>query len=464
MSEQSKDAPRELPKSIGKYEVLRHLAWGGMAEVLLARISGADGFSREVVIKRILPQHSENAEFVRMFRDEARITAQLTHGNIVQVIEFGEDAGSHYLVLEYVRGTSLSALLSALRSRAERLSMTEVAHIACELGRALDYAHRKRGSDGAPLMIVHRDVSPSNALVSHEGEVKLVDFGVARARARLSPTAHGVGTVKGKLSYLAPEMLDGRVDSRSDLFALGLVVHEMLTGRQLFSGGNEAEVIYRVMSAPIPAPSMLAPEVPPEVDAIVSKLLMRDPEARPARAAEVVEALTPLTSSKGQGAAELLASRLEQLGLSVTGVGPGLQSTPSGASAPPRVLVVDQSRTMRAIIRKMIESSYRVVEATSGEEALAIARDTRPDAVICQAVLPGQSGTTLCQALRGDPSLRDLPFVLPASDPHPAMVLEARRMGVADVLPKKVDRQKLLGVLEALLPAERGARGPERGR
>jgi serine/threonine protein kinase len=430
MSEQTRDAPRELPKSIGKYEVLRHLAWGGMAEVLLARISGADGFSREVVIKRILPQHSENAEFVRMFRDEARITAQLTHGNIVQVIEFGEDAGSHYLVLEYVRGTSLSALLSALRARGERLGVSEVAHIACELGRALDYAHRKRGSDGAPLMIVHRDVSPSNALVSHEGEVKLVDFGVARARARLSPTAHGVGTVKGKLSYLAPEMLDGRVDSRSDLFALGLVVHEMLTGRQLFSGGNEAE-------------------------AIVSKLLMRDPEARPTRAAEVVEALTPLVSSKGQGASERLAARLEELGLTVTGGAPSLQHTPSGAKAPPRVLVVDQSRTMRAIIRKMIESLYRVVEATSGEEALAIARDTRPDAVICQAVLPGQSGTTLCQVLRADPNLSGLPFVLLASDPHPSMVLEARRMGVADVLPKKVERHKLIAVLEALLPSER---------
>jgi serine/threonine protein kinase len=452
MSDPKESGQRELPKSIGKYEVLRHLAWGGMAEVLLARVSGADGFSREVVIKRILPQHSENAEFVRMFRDEARITAQLTHGNIVQVIEFGEDAGSHYLVLEYVRGASLAALLSSLRARGERLGVAEVAHVGCELARALDYAHRKRGSDGAPLMIVHRDVSPSNVLVSHEGEVKLVDFGVARARARLSPTAHGVGTVKGKLSYLAPEMLDGRVDARSDLFAMGLVLHEMLTGRQLFSGANEAEVIYRVMSAPIPAPSMLAPGLPPEVDAIVAKLLMRDPNARPARASEVVEALTPVVSTKGQPASERLAQRLEELGLSVVGGAPATQGTPSGAPSLPRVLVVDQSRTMRAILRKMIEPLYRVVEATSGEEAIAIAHDTPPDAVVCQAVLPGQSGTTLCQTLRAAPALKGLPFVLLASDPHPAMVLEARRMGVADVLPKQVERHKLLGVLEALVP------------
>src|SRR5258706_5643741 len=182
----------DFPKRIGKYEIVRRLASGGMAEVLLARVDGADGFSREVVIKRVLPQHHGNSAFLTMFRDEARITSQLYHGNIVQVVEFGEQDGQHYLVLEYVNGPSLGTALEALKKAARRLSIAEVAHVMIEVARALDYAHRKRGADGATLLVVHRDVSPSNVLLSMEGEVKLVDFGIARARARLTPTMAGV--------------------------------------------------------------------------------------------------------------------------------------------------------------------------------------------------------------------------------------------------------------------------------
>lgn len=441
----------ELPKTIGKYEIVRHLAWGGMAEVLLARFGGADGFSRHVVIKRILPQHSENASFVQMFRDEARITAQLLHGNIVQVLEFGSEGGNHHLVLEYVPGVSLGALLSALRAQGRRLSVAETAYITSEVARALDYAHRKRGADGAPLMIVHRDVSPSNILLSNEGEVKLVDFGIARARARLTPTAHGVGTIKGKLSYLAPESLDGRAEARSDLFALGLVAYEMLTSRPPFSGSNEAEVLYRVMAAEIAPPSLVAPEVPPSFDRLIGKLLNRDIEARPARGLEIVEELAPIASSASRPAVELLAATLASLGLARREGDSDVP--PSRVVEPPRpILIVDQSRTMRAILRSRLAPSLRVVEAASGEEALVLLRDEVPGVVVCQAVLPGQSGIELCRTARREPGLSNVPFLLLASDPGPELRRDAKAAGIEKVLDKSVDAETLRAAVLELLP------------
>ncbi|MBK8999282.1 MAG: protein kinase [Myxococcales bacterium] len=436
---------QEPPKQIGKYEILRRLAYGGMAEVLLGRVSGADGFSREVVIKRVLPQHSENGAFIAMFRDEARITAQLYHGNIVQVIDFDEHEGQHFLVLEYVNGPSLGALLGALRQRNLRLTIAEAAYITSEVARALDYAHRKRGADGGPLMVVHRDVSPSNILISHEGEVKLVDFGIARARARLTPTAHGVGVVKGKLSYLAPEALDGRVEPRSDLFALGVVAYEMLTGRQLFTGTSEAEVIYKVMAAEIPAPSLVSPDVPPEVDQIVVRLLNREISGRPARGLEVVEALGAASMSASRPAMETLAATLSSLQR------PASPESAAETTERRRVLVVDQSRTMRALVRTLIGSTYHVIEAASAEEAQTLADDQPPDAVVCQAHLPGQSGVRLCEAMRGRPGLARLPFVLLASDPSPELEREAAAAGVAKVLPKRLEGKLLLDALGEVL-------------
>lgn len=442
---------QELPNTIGKYEVVKRLAYGGMAEVLLGRISGADGFSRNVVIKRILPQHSENSAFIAMFRDEARITSQLFHGNIGQVIEFGEQNGQHYLVLEYVHGPSLAVILSALKRASRLLSFPESAYITVEVARALDYAHRKRGRDGAPLMVVHRDVSPSNILISLEGEVKLVDFGIARARARLTPTAHGAGVVKGKLSYLAPEALDGRADARADLFALGVVAHEMLTGRPLFSGASEAEVIYRVMAAEIPAPRMVNPDVPPAFDEIVRRLLDREPEKRPARGLEVAEALGPIALSASTPAMELLAGTLVSLKLADPEPGATRAPVPGADEAERRrILVVDQSRTMRALLKTFLKADYHVVDASSGEEALALLGDEVPAAVICQAHLPERTGISLCELMRRTPALAQVPFVLLATDPSPELESEAARAGVSRVLSKKLDPELLRGALAKL--------------
>jgi len=439
----------ELPRTIGKYEIVRRLAYGGMAEVLLGRISGADGFVRHVVVKRVLPQHSENSSFIAMFRDEARITAQLFHGNIGQVIEFGEQDGQHYLVLEYVHGPSLSTVLAALKKAGRRLSYAESAYITVETARALDYAHRKRGKDGAPLMVVHRDVSPSNILLSLEGEVKLVDFGIARARARITPTAHGAGVVKGKLSYLSPEALDGRADARADLFALGVVAHEMLTGKQLFSGSSEAEVIYKVMAGDIPRPSTVVEDVPPAFDDIVMRLLEREPDKRPARGLEVAEALGPIATSATTPAMESLAATLVSLDLAAPE--PGATRAASTGARLRRVLVVDQSRTVRALVRNMLREDYHVVDASTAEEALALVHDTTPAAVVCQALLPGRSGADLCREMRHNSALASTPFVLLASDPSPELAAEATRSGVTRVLPKKLDGTTLRDTLRELL-------------
>lgn len=294
-------------------------------------------------------------------------------------------------------------------------------------------------------MVVHRDVSPSNILISHEGEVKLVDFGIARARARLTPTAHGVGVVKGKLSYLAPEALDGRVEPRSDLFALGVVAYEMLTGRQLFTGTSEAEVIYKVMAAEIPAPSLVSPDVPPEVDQIVVRLLNREISGRPARGLEVVEALGAASMSASRPAMETLAATLSSLQR------PASPESTAETTERRRVLVVDQSRTMRALVRTLIGSTYHVIEAASAEEAQTLADDQPPDAVVCQAHLPGQSGVRLCEAMRGRPGLARLPFVLLASDPSPELEREAAAAGVAKVLPKRLEGKLLLDALGEVL-------------
>lgn len=439
-----------LPDRIGQYEILRRLAYGGMAEVLLARLRGADQFSKHVVIKRVLPQHCANHEFVSMFRDEARITSQLHHGNIAQVLEFGESGGSYWLALEYVDGPSLGATLSALGKRAEGLSIPEVAHITAEVARALDYAHRKRDEDGAPLLVVHRDVSPANVLLSREGEVKLADFGIALARARLNPTVQA-GVVKGKLSYMAPELFEGGdADPRSDLFALGAVVYEMLTGRRAFGGSSEAEIVHGLLSGKLPPPSTDNPDTPPELDEIVMRLLRKNPDERPGRGLEVADAVAPLGRTEGFDGPDRVAQTIARVFPTGDTGERGEVPTPSYIPRRRRVLMVDESRTMRALVRSMLRARYRIVEADSVSEALRVMRDEPPHAVISQRNLRGTSAFELFRAMASDEELRQIPFVLLASDPTPKLQSEARDLGIAAVVPKSLEglQQKLREAME----------------
>jgi len=437
----------EIPQRLGKYQILRRLAYGGMAEVLLGRLSGTDGFARDVVVKRVLPQYASNDEFVSMFRDEARITSRLHHGNIVQVVEFGEENGLYYLVLEYVDGPSLGAMLHELRKRGERMSVPEVAHVAVETARGLDYAHHKLGEDGKPLQIVHRDVSPSNILLSREGVVKLADFGIARARERLSPTQGGAGTLKGKFAYMAPEtILRGRLDARSDLFSFGVVLFEMLSGRSAFTGETEAHTIQRVTMEDLPPPSTFNRAVPAEFDSIVMRLLDKDPDKRVARGLEIVDAIGNLRLHTSPPPSELLMETIARL-FPIDRRDTRVTVRPSK----PRVIVVDESRTLRALVRASLGQKYVIVEASTGDEARTAMRGTVPDAVVCQRSLQGMSGIDLCVSMRENGRLDQVPFIMLASDITPALETEAFEAGVNAVLPKRFDPRQLEATLTRLL-------------
>ncbi len=291
--------PRRVRRDrVGRYELLQPLGAGGMAELFRARATGPAGFEREVVIKRILPTHGDDAEFIRMFEDEARILGLMHHPNVVEAYDFGEEGGTPYLALEYVDGPSLSRVLRTLRSTNRRMSPAIAAFIARDLCRALDYVHNLTDANGVRLDVIHRDVTPSNIVLASTGTVKLLDFGVAsfRAAAQLSRT----GTVKGKPAYLAPEQLEGKdLDGRVDLFALGIVLHEMLSLQHLFAGDSDFQTAKKVVEMPIPSLSAKRDDIPPELEAIVMRALQRDRRQRFSSAAEMSRALDEVVVASG---------------------------------------------------------------------------------------------------------------------------------------------------------------------
>ncbi|RVU42334.1 PEGA domain-containing protein [Lujinxingia sediminis] len=266
-------------RKLGRYELTRRLAKGGMGEIYLARARGAGGFEKRVIIKTILPHLAEEEEFVTKFLDEGRIVVQLTHGNIVPVFDMGEQDGEYFIAMEYVEGLDLREVLKRLEARGEHLPVEHALHIAAEICKGLGYAHRKTDEQGRPLAIVHRDVSPSNVLISREGEIKIIDFGIARAAGRLSQTANG--RIQGKCCYMSPEQTRGQsLDHRSDIFACGVVLYEMLTGRRPFEGRTDLESLELVRRCEFDPPGVLRPEVPGEVDQIIERALAVDPQAR----------------------------------------------------------------------------------------------------------------------------------------------------------------------------------------
>jgi eukaryotic-like serine/threonine-protein kinase len=281
---------RHSAVTLGRYELLQPLGVGGMAQVFKARALGPGGFRRDVVVKRILPEHGRDSEFIRMFVDEAKILGMLHHPNVVQVYDFGEDNGVLFLALEYVEGPSLSRVLRTLRGANKRMPPPIVAFVAREICRALACVHELRDDKGRPLGAIHRDVTPSNVVLTPAGEVKLLDFGVATFKDALQATK--AGTVKGKPAYLAPEQLEGKsIDGRVDVFALGIVMHEMLTLQHLFAGDSDLGTVKQIMEMDIPRPSAGRGDVPEALEQIVMRALERDREKRFATAAEMVAAL-----------------------------------------------------------------------------------------------------------------------------------------------------------------------------
>jgi hypothetical protein len=276
----------------GRYILVDRLGSGGMAEVFRAVVVGPEAFQRAMVVKRILPHLTENQSFVNMFIDEATLCGRLSHPNIIQVHEFGKQEGTYFIAMEYVQGRNLAAILGRMAGRAENLPVNVAADMARQVCLGLAYAHALTAPTGEPLNIVHRDVTPANIMVSYAGQVKILDFGIARAanEARLSST--DAGQVKGKSSYLAPEQVrSGPIDGRADVFSLGIVLHEALTGRRLFKGANPLQTMKLIQEMPIVRPSKYNPAVPERLEEIVMKALHRKVESRYQSAGEMADDL-----------------------------------------------------------------------------------------------------------------------------------------------------------------------------
>ncbi|MBK8214282.1 MAG: protein kinase [Myxococcales bacterium] len=302
------ETPEGAP--FGRYRLLERLGKGGMAEVFKAKSFGVEGFEKIVVIKRILPELAESPLFVDMFIHEAKLAVRLSHANIVQVFDLGiaqtgpGDAGSYFMAMELVHGFDVATLLTRTRRLALPLPLETCVYIAGEVAKGLDHAHRRRDEDNVPLGVVHRDVSPQNVLLSYEGEVKVTDFGIAKARGALEPSGiedTRARKLQGKFAYMSPEQAAGEeVDARSDLFSLGSLLYECITGVNPFSGPTTFETLRRVQMCEYPPIELLRPDIPPELAAIVRQAMSRSRDDRYQDAGRMYEALLAFLYSQGK--------------------------------------------------------------------------------------------------------------------------------------------------------------------
>jgi len=292
-------------RTFGRYSLICRLASGGMANLYLAQLAGPEGFQKLVAIKRIHDHLSSHRDFIEMFTDEARLAARISHPNVVQVLEFGHLGATQYIAMEYVDGENVMALLRATRD----VTLPVCAMIVAQAAAGLHAAHELRDSHGALLNVVHRDVSPANILLSYSGAVKVVDFGVARARSNLHVT--GGGTIKGKFAYLAPEQTrTSDVDRRADIFSLGIVLFEITTRRRLFKGASDAETLQLVQRSEIPRPSSIIPDYAPSLERVVLKALAAEPAERFQTAEELQASLEDYLRETGTS---MLTSTLSRL-------------------------------------------------------------------------------------------------------------------------------------------------------
>ncbi|HEY1587356.1 MAG TPA: serine/threonine-protein kinase, partial [Polyangia bacterium] len=387
-------AATDSPIQFGAYLLTECVGQGGMAVVYKATRHGPNGFTKTVVVKAMLPALTGQREFVAMFSGEARLMAQLAHPNIVQVHDFGVVDGIPYLAMEYLPGRNLSQLRAAVAARGQRMPIGCVLAIARDVCHGLGYAHDFVDSDGKRRQIIHRDVSPSNVMVCRDGSVKLLDFGVAKIVGEFDYDV--TQSFKGKFAYMSPEQVTHQpIDRRVDVFAAGIVIHELLTGKRLFAAPSELETLQRVSAAQVVAPSVDNPEVPRALDAIVKKALARDPRQRyasGAQLAEALEALDALTWSRRRLAAyvaDLFANDFMVV-CDVCGkqVLPGDNCSECGTAAPhtDAPLAVDpeaeaRARSARQALRPLLDASVhtdRNEVATDGALPALPAVDSGP--------------------------------------------------------------------------------------
>lgn len=278
---------QEKFERFGNYILLEKLAAGGMAEIYLSKKLAAEGLQKFVAVKRILSQHSASEDFIRMFKDEAKIAVNLSHSNVVGIHDFGIENKQLYLVMEYVEGKNLRQILNRLKQLHKRFSISHIVYASKMIAAGLDHAHRLiDATTGEPLNIIHRDMSPQNVMVSFEGEVKIIDFGIAKSTTQQENTR--VGTLKGKFGYMSPEQVDGlEVDARTDIFAMGIMIWEMLSEQRLFLSNNEMTTLRKIRDCKIPSLRQIDPNIPIELEKIVNKALTRNKTQRYQTAAEL---------------------------------------------------------------------------------------------------------------------------------------------------------------------------------
>ena len=300
-------------ETYGRYQLLKKLATGGMAQIYLARQSGPEGFEKLLVVKRILPHLAENEDFITMFLDEARIAARLNHPNIVQIFDLGAQDDSFFIAMEYIHGEDVRRVWKHAERLGEALPIALICRVIIEACAGLDYAHKKTDPSGRPLGIVHRDISPQNILVSFEGGVKVVDFGIAKAADQATVTRSGV--LKGKYSYMSPEQASGQpIDHRTDIFALGVVMYELLTGSRLFKRPSDIQTLNAVIECKVPRPSEVSRRVPADLETLVLKALARDRNHRFTDARQLGNALEDwLLSNKLPSSSTALAEFMQRL-------------------------------------------------------------------------------------------------------------------------------------------------------
>ncbi|MEC7524296.1 MAG: protein kinase [Myxococcota bacterium] len=325
--------PRKLPTigMFGPYHIVGRLALGGMAEILLAREDSEGAGSRYLVVKRILPEYEKDKAFVEMFLDEARVMMRLRHPNVTHVYKFGKEEGTHFIAMEWVNGASLGKLIRRAR-KTGGVPVAVACKIVANVAEALDHAHAAKGEDERPLGLVHRDVTPDNIMISYDGAVKLLDFGIAKAEARSHKTQAGV--VKGKFAYMAPEQCRAKdLDHRVDVFALGVCLYESLTGRPLYRRETEFETMEAIVRGPVPKLADRLKNPPPELEAIIARCLAKKREDRFQSAGELQEALSRFIAKRDEVVtARRVKELMEKLFREEQRRGPMVDTTPFGSS------------------------------------------------------------------------------------------------------------------------------------
>lgn len=372
-------------EKFGKYILLNPMGKGGMAEVYRGRLTGQEGFEKQVVIKKMLPKTAENPEMVRYFIDEARLAALLQHENIVHVYDFGEADGAYFMAMEYLSGNDLSEIIRQVISRGESFSVETVLWIASKVCDGLEYAHTLKNLEGEPLNLIHRDLSPHNLFITRDGKVKILDFGIAKTTMQSTETQ--IGIAKGKMAYMSPEQIEAKtLDHRSDIFAIGILMYEMLTLRRMFKGDSTVDVFRQVMEAAHEPIDMVLPDLEPEVAAIIEKALSKSPDDRFSSCLEMQQVIEDCLFRQS------MRPDAKALSLFMTELFPGIDDKDESAAKPDETLA--ETIALGAEVEKTVAETIPAVEKPSETEHAEL--DLIPDKTsppdLFQQMFKGPSG------------------------------------------------------------------------